>query len=113
MIELRVLVAAERTLFRQGLVALVESHAEYAVVGEGANADETRRIAAHECPDVILLDSELIEAESPVDLVMVLRAQCPNAAIVVIGEADLAAGSETEADSALKEERTRVLQEGA
>src|SRR5438874_2268728 len=98
MIETRVLVAAERTLFRQGLVALIDGYADFVVVGEGVSGYEARRITSHERPDVIVLDSELLRAEGDFDLVMCLRAACPNAAIVVIGEADLAAATEEEAE---------------
>jgi DNA-binding NarL/FixJ family response regulator len=113
MSETRVMVAAERTLFRQGLAALIDGYADFVVVGEGASADEARRITLHERPDIIVLDSALLRAEGACDLVMCLRADCPHAGIVVIGEADLAAESEEEAEIALREERSQVLQKGA
>ena len=108
-----VLIAAERTLFRQGLVALIASWPGFAPVGEAADAYEARRISDREQPDLVVLDSELQRAEGACDLVACLRAGNPSTAIVVIGEADLAAGSEAEAESALRAERARVLSQGA
>ena len=108
-----VLVAAERTLFRQGLVALIGAGPEFAVVGEAADADEARRISVREQPALIVLDSQLQRSEGACELVACLRAASPRTAVIVIGEADLAAGSEAEADGALRAERTLVLNQGA
>jgi len=113
MSETRVMVAAERTLFRQGLAALIDGYADFVVVAESANADEARRMTTHAHPDMIVLDSDLLRAEGACDLIMCLRADCPHAGIVVIGEADLAARTEGEAEIALRDERSLVMQKGA
>jgi DNA-binding NarL/FixJ family response regulator len=113
MVQTRIVVAAARTLFRQGLVALIAARPEFAIVGEAAGADEARRLAVREQPDLFVLDSEIQQGDSASDVVAGLRASCPRVAIVVIGEADLTADSEAEADSALRSERARVLQQGA
>jgi DNA-binding NarL/FixJ family response regulator len=113
MATVRVLVAAGRTLFRQGLVALIASHVEFHVVSEAADGVEARRLTARELPDLILLDSELPNADGPCAIVTCLRAMAPRAAIVVLGEADKLAGSEAEAESALRAERSAALSQGA
>ncbi len=113
MAEIRVLIAAGRTLFRQGLTALICSYPGFHVVGGAADADEARRFAVRERPDLILLDIELPCTEGGCDIVACLRAACAHTAIVVLGEADRTAGSEEEAESALREERAHAMMQGA
>jgi DNA-binding NarL/FixJ family response regulator len=111
--QITVMVAAERTLFRQGLVALIGANDCFRVVAEAADADEARRANEREHPEIIILDSELPQAERACDLVPCLLAGSPKTAVVVLGEADRLAGSEAEADSALRAERALALQQGA
>jgi len=106
-------VAAGRTLFRQGLAALIAGADGLALAGEAADADEARRVAARELPDLIVLDAELPCHEGGCDVVACLRATCGHTAIVVLGEADRAAASEEQAESALREERAHALRQGA
>jgi DNA-binding NarL/FixJ family response regulator len=109
----RVLVAAGRALFRQGLAALIGAAVGFAVVGEAADADEARRLAVRERPELIVLDTELPCVDGGCDLIACLRAVCERSAIVVLGEADRAANSEEEGESALRAEREHALLQGA
>jgi two-component system nitrate/nitrite response regulator NarL len=90
MSRIRLVVAEGRTLFRQGLVALLSTEADFVVVGEAANAEEAHRTCLHVLPDLILLDATLPggDCAERLDIVTRLRACCPLAAIVVLGEAE-------------------------
>ena len=111
--DTRILVAAGRTLFRQGLVAMIAAAPGFTVVGDAADADEARRAAVRERPDLIVLDTELPCPDGGCDLVACLRAVCDRMAIVVLGEADRTAGSDSDGDSALRAEREHALLQGA
>lgn len=108
----RLIIAAERTMFRQGLAALIAADGRFEVAGDAADCDELRRLASRESPDLIVLDSDLPPSEG-CDVIACLRALCPRAGIIVLGEADRNVASETEADDALRAERARVLSDGA
>lgn len=52
----RILIADDHTLFRQGLRRVLELESDFAVVGEASSADEAVTVALRERPDVVVLD---------------------------------------------------------
>ncbi|HZT40665.1 MAG TPA: response regulator transcription factor [Chthonomonadaceae bacterium] len=117
---IRLVIAEARTLFRQGLVALLASEADLEIVGEAGHADEARRLCTRVQPDVILLDAALPHGEETDGLAAIagLRVCCPHAAILVIGEAGEAnlpgqLLSEEQMRAAAQAERQRALSLGA
>lgn len=52
----RILIADDHTLFRQGLRRVLELEPDFAVVGEASNGDEAVALAGRLTPDVVLLD---------------------------------------------------------
>jgi DNA-binding NarL/FixJ family response regulator len=57
MIEpIRVVVADDHPLFRQGVITTLQSSTDIAVVGQAADAEEAVRVVHEEVPDVVLLD---------------------------------------------------------
>ncbi|HZO89852.1 MAG TPA: response regulator transcription factor [Chthonomonadaceae bacterium] len=114
MAKVRVVIAEGRTLFRQGLAALLNAEADFQVVGEAADADAARRVCIHAMPDLILLASALLEdrEEDSLSVIAGLRVCCPTATIVVLGEAGALAAEEAEPEAA-QAERRRALRLGA
>lgn len=117
---IRLVIAEARTLFRQGLAALLASEADLEIVGEAGNAEEARRLCTRVQPDVILLDAVLPHGDEPDGLAAIagLRVCCPHAAILVIGEAGEASLpgltlSEEQVRAAAQVERQRALSLGA
>jgi len=53
---IRILIADDQSLFREGLRTLLSVQAEFDVVGEAANGEEALRLAASLQPDVVLMD---------------------------------------------------------
>jgi DNA-binding NarL/FixJ family response regulator len=54
--EIRVLIADDHTLFRDGLVSLLKSVPEIDVVGTAQDGEEAIQLAASSQPDVVLMD---------------------------------------------------------
>jgi len=53
---IRILVADDHTMFREGLREMLERQSDFDVVGESADGLETVRMARELCPDVVLMD---------------------------------------------------------
>lgn len=54
--KIRILVADDHPMLREGLVAVLDTQPDFEVVGEAADGEETARLARRLEPDVILLD---------------------------------------------------------
>ena len=53
---IRVVIADDHVLVRQGIRAFLETHADLAIVGEAEDADGAVALAAEHHPDVALID---------------------------------------------------------
>jgi DNA-binding NarL/FixJ family response regulator len=60
--EIRILIADDHLLFREGIRKLLEAEGGFIVVGEATNADEAIGIAQNVRPDVLLLDLSISKA---------------------------------------------------
>lgn len=93
MTPLRLLVVDDHTLFRRGLIALLQADARFSVVAEAGDASEAQRLAAQHRPDVILLDNHLPGVKG-VDALAGLREVAPQTRVLMLtvseDEADLA-----------------------
>lgn len=56
---IRVMIADDHTLFREGVVALLDSIAEIEVIGSAQDGEEVIRMAENLQPDVILMDIQM------------------------------------------------------
>jgi two-component system, NarL family, nitrate/nitrite response regulator NarL len=79
---IRVVVADDHPLFREGVITSVRSMPDLEVIGQAENADEVVRLVREEVPDVVLLDVTMpgggIEAARKIAVV------CPATRIVML-----------------------------
>ncbi len=83
MATIRILLADDHNLFRQGLRQLCESKGGFVVVGEAMNGEQAVRLAGELQPDVILIDINMPQLNG-IDATAQIMAANPEARIIVL-----------------------------
>src|SRR5262245_58746221 len=81
--RIRVLIADDHTVVREGLVSLIGRRADMAVVGEASNGSEAVDLWKKQRPDVTLLDLRMPELDG-VGVIRKIRADDESARIIVL-----------------------------
>ena len=81
--SIRVLIADDHTLFRDGLRALLASIADIEVVGEASSGKEVLKLAIDHQPDVILMDIQMPDLNGIEATRQILRTS-PHVGIIVL-----------------------------
>lgn len=81
--DIRVLVADDHPLFRQGVIHTIRDQPGLLLVGEASTAAETIKLAIETVPDVILLDLQFPDG-SGLDVLKAVLPECPSICIVVL-----------------------------
>jgi DNA-binding NarL/FixJ family response regulator len=87
------LVVDDHPVFRQGLVALVQSNERYRVCAEAGSAAESLAALQESVPDIALVDISLA-AQNGLDLVKTLKARHPGLIVLIISMHDEAVYAE-------------------
>jgi DNA-binding NarL/FixJ family response regulator len=80
---IRVLVADDHAVVRQGLKQLLSTFPEVELVGEAANGEEAVELCGERAPDVVLMDLEMPVADG-IEATKRLQALHPDVAVVVL-----------------------------
>src|ERR687886_581913 len=80
--QIRVVVADDHPLFREGVVTSLRSMDDINVVGEAENADEAVRVVREELPDLALLDVTM--PGGGIEAARRIAAACPATRIVML-----------------------------
>jgi DNA-binding NarL/FixJ family response regulator len=80
--RIRILVADDHPMLREGLVAVLSTQPDFDVVGEAADGSEVVRLAQSLAPDVILLDLEMPDVDGIAALEKLRDAGCEALTIV-------------------------------
>jgi len=83
MTKLRVFVADDHAVLRDGLKALVSAQPDMEIVGEADNGKTTYETAKELLPDVVLMDTSMPELNG-VQATELLRRECPSIKILVL-----------------------------
>jgi len=81
--KIRVLVVDDHTLFRQGIVGLLESQPDIEVVGQAGNARDALNAAVELSPDVVLMDISM-PGSSGLNATAEIRARKPQANVLIL-----------------------------
>jgi DNA-binding NarL/FixJ family response regulator len=82
-VPIRVLIADDHPLLRDGIVSLVQSEADLLLVGEASNGREAVESFRKHHPDVTLMDLQMPEMDG-IAAIVAIRSECPDAKIVVL-----------------------------
>src|SRR5215217_8922425 len=107
--KVRLLVADDHPMLREGFVAVLGTQPDFEVVGEAADGDEVVSLAARLDPDVILLDLEMPKTDG-VDALEKLRDAGSRARTVVFTAYDTDARILGSLRAGRSEEHTSELQ---
>lgn len=80
--QIRIVVADDHPIVREGLVAILKTQSDFAVVGEAANGRDLIPLAVHLRPNIILLDLEMPELDG-VGAIHSIRQQAPDIEFIV------------------------------
>ncbi len=83
MSEIRVVVADDHPLFRQGVIHTIREEPGLNLVGEASTAAGTIELARETQPDVVLLDLQFPDG-SGLDVLTAIQTTCPDARTVVL-----------------------------
>ena len=81
--DIRILLAEDQTLLRQGLRTILDLEPGLAVVGEAADGEEAVRCALSLKPDIVLMDIQMPK-RSGVEATALITAACPETRVVVL-----------------------------
>jgi DNA-binding NarL/FixJ family response regulator len=81
--EIRILVADDHPIVRQGLAALISTEPDMRVVGDAASGREALEQFRTHRPDITLMDLQMPEL-SGLDAMISIRAEAPEARIIVL-----------------------------
>lgn len=80
---IRMLIADDHPVVRQGLAAMISREPDMAVVGEASNGREAVELFRQHRPDVALMDLRMPDMDG-VEAVVAIRKEFPNARIIVL-----------------------------
>ena len=80
---IRILIAEDQRIVREGLIALLEDEAEIEIVGEATNGQEAIQLFPRLQPDVVLMDLQMPVMDGP-EAIRRIREQAPGARILVL-----------------------------
>jgi DNA-binding NarL/FixJ family response regulator len=81
--RVRVLIADDQTLFREGIKDLLENERMVEVIGEAADGQDVIRQARKLKPDVILMDIKLPQIDG-IAATRQIRKECPNTNVLIL-----------------------------
>jgi DNA-binding NarL/FixJ family response regulator len=82
-VTIRILIAEDQRIVREGLRAVLEDEDEIAIVGEAANGQEAIELFAQLQPDVVLMDLQMPVVDGP-EATRRIRERSPDARILVL-----------------------------
>ena len=80
---IRVLLADDHDLFRQGVRRLIEAAGEIEVVGEASTGEQTVRMVEELAPDIVLLDIAMPHL-SGIDAARIIKAASPRTGLIML-----------------------------
>jgi two-component system response regulator NreC len=81
--RIRVVLADDHRMMREGIRAMVERRSDIEVVGEAADGREAVRLAAQMCPDVVVMDVSM-PLLNGIEATRHIRRDCPGVRVLIL-----------------------------
>jgi NarL family two-component system response regulator YdfI len=81
--SIRVLIADDHLVVREGLRAIMEAAPDLALVGEATDGAEAVQLAVELSPDVVLMDLRMPSVDG-IEAIRQIKARCPDVEIVIL-----------------------------
>ena len=85
--KIRVLIADDHELVREGLVNLLDLHSDIEVVGEASDGEEAIRISRELNPDVVLMDISMPKMDG-IEATKIIHKELPHIRIIALSMHD-------------------------
>lgn len=85
--QLKVLLADDHTIFRQGISALIEKHNLGTVIGEAGDGVEAVRLTGEMMPDLVIMDIGMLN-KNGIDATREITAAYPSVRVIVLSAED-------------------------
>ncbi len=79
----RILLADDHCIVRQGLCSLIENHPQYAVAGQAGSGREAVRLARKLCPEIIIMDIGMPDLNG-IDATCMCIDACPQVKVIAL-----------------------------
>jgi len=83
MTPIRILLAEDHNIVREGLRLLLNAQTDMQVLAEATNGREAVALAGQDCPDVAVLDISMPELDG-VQATKLIRAKCPHSQVLIL-----------------------------
>lgn len=83
MSQIKVLLAEDHNVVREGLRLLLNAQPDIHVVGEATNGRQAVTLAREACPDVVVLDISMPDLDG-LQATSLIRADCPHAQVLIL-----------------------------
>ncbi len=80
---IRIIIADDHRLVRDGLKALLKQNTDVEVVGEAADGEHAVALAEQLCPDVLLMDISM-PGQGGIKTIEQVRARCPSTRVLIL-----------------------------
>jgi NarL family two-component system response regulator LiaR len=85
--KIRILIAEDHAVVREGTRRVVEQEPDFEVIGEAENGQEAVQLAVEHCPDLVLIDIVMPKLNG-IEATKQIKKSCPNTAVLALSAYD-------------------------